>query len=434
MVYPSPDKTPVRNLKRKASRVDYGGSTKKTRPGYLGRPTTGFSGRNIPAKYRYKPMKRKTPVRSSNRQINSMSAGFVRLPKRNSKRIDDVAKFQRIGCVQTNEVSGTVTCPTTVDTVYFGHITCPVSQLNFIFCESLLKKLHYDLGVPIRSSQEVLSPLTVGDQIIFNFQTKMNGATALTLNFNFIALDTLSIQAARLVGLLFNNATNYSELDLVGVRFAPQATSNFSFKRWDAGRIRVRFASKSSLKVQNVSAYSATDDEADNVANIPLYGKTYSGNNTGVQFQGRQVIVGSNFTGGISTGVIFNQPDSNDNMYLKEPINAKTLGSKVVGGKIKIDPGHLVTNVLNWKKGYTMANYLTLVYDQINQTDVAPFIKIGKFCFYGLEKMINLGPTAGGNMKFFYEINLQSMATVTIGRNTYTGQDFSSQVVNYPTV
>ena len=435
-MYPSPNKSPMKTIGKRKRRNRVGAYvSKKYKTGTVKmnpRFQLGKSSNMIPLKFRMKKMVKQTSAYKG----GSMSGGFIRLPKRNSKRTNLVAQYQKTGCVQTNEVSGTVTVNLDVQTAYFGHITCPINQMNFIFVQAFLKKIWADLGVPIKNPQEIILPLTVGDQIIFTWQSKQEPVIVTILTFPFVALDTLAIQAARLVTALFSPLNNYSTYSFIGLRFAPQSTSSFPFKRWDPDRIRVKFACKSSFKLQNVSSYSATDDEADNVANIPLYGKTYSGNNTGVQFSGSNIGTGLfnyTFTGNVGNGIVNSQPtNTSDFDFLKEPINVRTLGRNIIGGKVKVDPGHLVTNVMNWQKSYSFTNYMSLIYGQTVNNDLAPFVRMGKFCFYGLEKMINLGPLSGGNMKFFYEINLQSMASCTIGKNTYTGQNFSNQIVNFP--
>lgn len=184
----------------------------------------------------------------------------------------------------------------------------------------------------------------------------------------------------------------------------------------DLHYMRIQHYAKSAIKFQNRTVNSAGNVEADDVDNVPLYGKTYDGfGKNWIQLEDRwyypPLVNEENSTNLASTvtGV------------LAEPAPLSTIKGCSKSGKIHLDPAEIKTSVLT--SGFKMnANkfLFLLARDQGGDSNI---VNLGKVRLITLEKMIQAVETTNENgIKLFYETDLKTGTIVTCPNVIHTTQ------------
>lgn len=160
---------------------------------------------------------------------------------------------------------------------------------------------------------------------------------------------------------------------------------------------------KSALKIQNRTINSSGNLEADDVDNVPLYGKSYEGSGNWFELSDQVFApeVASD-SPNILQGVFTNASNFSEPPSLRHVVHANK------SGKAHLDPGQIKTSVLIYRKRFTL-NQLLKVW--LNPTGGTPgttmsVIQIGKYRVFYLEKMIQAVATTDVNaITLAYEVD-----------------------------
>jgi hypothetical protein len=202
------------------------------------------------------------------------------------------------------------------------------------------------------------------------------------------------------------------------VRWAAVATTpavgNQIIAQYDLKRAKMAYYIKSSLKIQNRTTNTATSTEADDVDNVPLYGKAYDG-------PGNYFSLGENyFSPAHNTQQNFFIRGNLSTEPMAEPLPVGQFKRLKTCGKAHLDPGQIKTSVLtdSGKMGFNM---LTL---KLGASEAATnILAIGKQRVYILEKMIQSVATGDATgIKLAYEVDFKSGFSVYLPNLVVTTQ------------
>lgn len=305
------------------------------------------------------------------------------------------------------------------DIVYVGHATMPRDRVFEQTWQSILKLLCTKMNIRIRDFDAPLSeiPIPATSQFRFTFKADANTPTTSTESYVVVAGDT------------FNTVVDYfaavckSELllDIMPSTFAYVGDGGIQNASIALEALMLHFDVKSTLKIQNRSINSTGNDEADEVDNVPLYGKSIGGNGTGVQARFPGSSAPAQIFGKLTNGLI---SKVNQDVNAKEPLSGYFWPKSTEQGKVHLDPGCLKTSVLTTRKNISfrqiLKNYSTLPFANTGQ-----IVSVGKYRFFQLEKMIDTGVTI--NLIIAYELNSSMSCYATTKYNWTTAPIYKKQ-------
>jgi len=344
----------------------------------------------------------------------SISAGFT---KTNSKVIRSdmsVSNVQEAGGLLTDKKA-----------CYVGHTTCPNNTIVIFAFAAVIKKLIIKSGNDVNDL----------DQTIFGdiYEDGTLAGSFFTLNYRLGSVVTDPLASINF--LLSANNTVYTianamriwaqdkgtQLNFISMEFTiGNGVANIRTYKVQLMQTHVAFMVKSSLKIQNRSSSASGGDEADDVDNTPLYGKSYEGSGSGCDYVGDNIkgttihasLYGNENNGEFTRVTGFPVVTGGNTSLVEPPPGSHFFGVKKCG-KIHLDPGHLKTSVLTWRKSYEF-NKMILLYNNDTSHRFYRRFSEGKYRFFGLEKILE---TVNGadptDLRVAYEVNYSLTAVVT---------------------
>jgi len=187
-------------------------------------------------------------------------------------------------------------------------------------------------------------------------------------------------------------------------------------KSWDLTKARIKLYGKSALKIQNRTINTAGNLEADDVDNVPIYGKSYFGSGNYVGYfdpstsnqtwspmlyitNGTPVL--DKLAGVMYAKFIGNHP-------LTEPPVKSTLRNVKSVGKAHLDPGQVKTDVLTIQKSFNINTLINLLFHHTGENTQDFLHNIGLYKVFLFEKMIQAVATNNVNgIHIAYEVDLK---------------------------
>jgi len=362
--------------------------------------------------------KRKRKIASSGkgRSFGSgLMGGRVRR-KRRVKRRGKVSKMLSGGIYLTQERSVVQTSGTCV---YIGHCSVPVREGTLIVCMALVKAVCNSLGINANDFNENTDGFTFNDRLWINY-TNFTGPSATVSSVQFsltgISYFTLANNMANFFQGLNENA------EITQVYFQPDVlVSGIAKKLWNMQNASFTIYAKSDLKFQNRSVNETGDEDAEDVDNVPLIGRGYSGNGTGTTYNGGTIGVRPFYCD--RYGLL--SKDGDVGKSLKEPPFGQLFQRvKKVGG-VSVQPGGIKTSTLTTR--ITMG-FNTWIRKQLNTEYFQdyPIGHLGKFEFYALEKII--GGLSAQTIQVAAEKNLLIGCQFKLGAMKYTSMIYDASV------
>jgi len=381
-------------------------------------------GKKRPSSNSYTQTATKRQKRSSRSGAsNSTSSGFV---KPGTKRKVTETLYATKGVVQSYErgavYSGVVTPGVGAEQViYLGHATASPDQIRVHLWRAFVKFFANRLGYTVTSVQDKpLAGSTGGRRMTWEILYKQT-PTSVTSTTGFVLTDTMSWDT---FAGLFRTTFTSSNLQLQTMKVYELDTSAGAYAlpiaSFNLTKAKINIYAKSSFKVQNRTINTEGDNEGDDVDNVPLYGKSYEGSGNGAVYMKDGCSTGTFLAN--SQGIINPHPISIDSEFndLNEPPNYKQFTFVKKHGKIHLDPGHIKTSVLTYKKGFNMMNLMKILNDGASVTSV-PRVSIGNYRFFAMEKMVQAVATTTTNApKIAYEIDWKLGIYVTCPKSQIT--------------
>lgn len=282
---------------------------------------------------------------------------------------------------------------------YVGHATWVPSSILLYTCASIIKQLYYKVGRNPTSIDTTFVDSTL-DTVTFTYRLNDDAATGLTTvslgtvaaSPTILSMGTTLMNA--LQAIVWNKSTR-----LVSMFYKPTAaTASMNYYEMELETARVMLELKNTLKLQNRSVTSG--GEADDVDNVPVYGKFYEGSGSGCYKKGGTFGVFP-FSADDFYGVMARDGVTTDT---KEPLIPETLQYTKKTGKAKLEPGEIKTSTL--ESSHNM--YLRDLLEKLlvgTSASVSDHSRMGKFRLFAFEKMLEIYPTTIIPLKIAMEHN-----------------------------
>lgn len=318
--------------------------------------------------------------------------------------------FQR-GVFETYEDGGTLISKYNR---FIGHASIPRTHAIKALFRALVKSIVNYAGTTIANFEEG-AYFNAGDLFILRYRTAVD-APLLNISHAFALGNTYEDIATS----LFNAWFVAAGIDSTNVVFeSMEINSTTRVIQIPLRNADIEFYFKGSLKIQNRTTETVEDDEADDVNNVPLYGKTYSGPGTGMMIAGGSGTSASttNLIANIDSGLISLDGDQS---WSREPPLPFTLVRAHRMGKVRIEPGKIKTSTLLSKGRMNLTKYYRMVWSTSNT--VYPQTFFGKYEIMSLEKIMEAAPSDAGivPMDIAFEINRRFGAALIVKRTNNT--------------
>jgi len=342
------------------------------------------------------------------------SSGFA--GQGGSKRLTPFDEFAKSGVTICRERGAVVTTPASGQMQMIGHNTLSRENLYIDVARSMTKYIVSKVGYSVFDFAQ-----TVPYKISVFIRYKQNVTSAPTsFTYDILTTDTLEAAAGKLQAqftLLFDTSPS-TDIWFTQLTIIQYDTGGVNvIDRWAFGLsdAKIKLHVKSALKMQNRTQGAITDNESDDVNNVPLYGKFYEGSGNFIGFKKttsgvdktiedfeyigpKQTIafIGTEYFGTYGLPGLLTEP----------PTMTQTTRCQKIG-KIHLDAGQLKTSVLTFSKEYNF-NKLMQSLAKRNESATQDIYWKGNYRIFALEKMMQSETTAvenGNLIKIAYEID-----------------------------
>lgn len=347
----------------------------------------------------------------------SKSGSFIRRPK-SIRSYRKRFKITQKGVSKVVEYGGTTAA---ADVIYLGHCTCPQYQMRWMICAAMVKSMALKMGHMFRNFEDTIDYSKTGDLWKLWYNSKYDNVAEASFTYT-AAADNYTWRTV--VDYYTNNITiDNDQLNFSRFEFIPNITTTIlHFTQINLFGATIGFNVKSSLKFQNRSIPGTDEDDMENVANVPVYGKSYQGYGTGTQYVGG--------TGGVKPFVCDAEYGVMDkagvNQAELEPPIPQMFSNVKRSGKIHLDAGNMQTSKLTWKKRMPLATVLVSLFGDKSVDGSYPTYKvknIGLFRFMAFEKMIDTA-FSDPDITIGYEHNLDMYVAFNNGRMNTTTKEY----------
>lgn len=313
--------------------------------------------------------------------------------------------------------------------VYIGHTTWNPADIRYMMVAATVKRLFVKAGIPVGGLDSFIpvsstaglvqkykiqiwykgEPLAAEARTEVDFDatnTSYNSIMTLVLNQIFATKTNDQTQFLKLVLLTFGDGT-------AGAKYANVLSTV------DLTRSKIAVQVKSSLKIQNRTINTAGNVEADDVDNVPLYGRSYEGPGNGVIFNPfRATNAGQTAPniaplGTFSSNTIEPIPDNTSagSLYgYDEPPLANVFTKVSRTGKIHLDPAEIKTSVIFYRKSFYFNQLCNIFYyGSTSPTQGVYRFYNGNYRLFCLEKMLqSVATTSTNKISVHYEVDTKT--------------------------
>lgn len=369
--------------------------------------------------------------------VSSKSAGRLKTKRLSKSKYRKRRQAVVSGVTRVVETGGTSNSGANNEVVYVGH-AAPIWQLKYTMWWAVLRKLLVKAGGTVSmfnrtatiSAAVSAGPTGLLDGDRFRLIWKANASAAPTTSD--VVINNTTGATVELVVTQFVDLITSEDFELIELQFIP---ANVTESKLHRAIIRLNTLSlsvfmKLDLKIQNRTVNVATDDQADDVNNVPIYGKTYEGYGLGAVYNAVDSTNNIQFCANPTTGAIVNTPTLSE---LQEPLEYQKFEKVTKIGKIHLDPGQIKTSVLT-KKFTASFQYLL---HELNPALANGFNGSGQrnningrfssYRMFAVEKMIDSSTTSPETrtaVTIAWEHNMKIMMTVKENNSQPTSQDF----------
>jgi len=376
----------------------------------------------------FKKFRPSTTRRRGGSAANSRSAGYF---KTDGLTPNQMSRFLNQGVILHNE-HGEVITDAVRQVIYVGHSTTPAKSIMRVTFASLLKTLFKKAGLKVKNwDSPILFGANIPARVELSYKLKEGDQETLHA-FVLTTASTLdSVVSAMLTWINTFNADSFPKV-LTRIAYYHDigtfGSSRLIAYDLDLSSCTVEFLCLSHLKIQNRTINSTGNDQADDIDNVPIYGRSFDVNNTGTQFRdynqpataGKPILVTDPEFGSIN---YVPQPSAAGTTFYNEvPMPQQIVGCKS-HGKAHLDPGQIKTSKLQTTKTCGLNKIISLykTYNQITNTNVDMFW-MGQSRFFGFEKMINaVAMTSTNQFNLAFEHDLKIGAICRQYENHQTG-------------
>lgn len=322
---------------------------------------------------------------------SSKSSGFFK--KSSRRKLNTFEKVGARGITVCNELGGVLTGPL-MRTGYVGHAIFTRSFLRYNVARAFVKWIARQLKIDIvdfASSFPTEVPTGSAISVALCHRTSWTGTVTETL-LSITPGTTTFEQIAQEIYTLASAFTPSGQF--TSIRISHGNGTRFVYSMLKS---KIDVYVKSTLKIQNRTINASGNLQADDVDNVPLYGKSYYGTGNYIQMNYNDfapnnaqtdiyLIAPSGTTVSLDPPTIANGETGTVNPFTEPPKKNQLFNVKGVG-KAHLDPGQVKTSVLYYRKVFS----LNKVFQAASGTDGTSnqLCNIGKYRIFCFEKMLD---------------------------------------------
>lgn len=348
--------------------------------------------------------KKQTSGKKGSRQT-SRSTGFVKKAKRK------VQKKYNSGVQLTTERGGILNTKIAGEagpTVVIGHGTVPAEQTLTLIFRTIAQELARRVGIDITDVDTARFGET-NDVIRMYYFADRNLTTTI------LSHDITQLAVPRSVGTVgtammlwwqtLNEQAQLHSVDYLPISNQSPAPNASNYTRFQLPLLKARISMhvKSTLKMQNRTVEAEGDDDANDVDNVPLFGKVYEGSGNGMRSISKNG--GMSFVADDNYGDIWKQDTRSTGVdHIREPPPPNMFTNVKKHSKLRIEPGGIKTSSLTYNRSMLLDTLLQILNQETVGNEV--YIPMGTFRVMILEKMIQVGTFASDlGIRIGYEVN-----------------------------
>lgn len=362
----------------------------------------------------------------------SKSAGFI--SNAPSMAPAKVEMFMDKGVVATLEQGDVVSNTRAV--TYLAHSTNPRDSTMTIAIGALLKKLFNKAGIKIKNWDfYILDGTDIPARVEIVYKERDGGPRqrqAFTMPTNKTLRGMVNDIKAWLDTF---TPGNYPQQFLELQYFHDIGTigsSRLIAYEIDLQSVKLHYHCRSSMKIQNRTINSTGNNEADDVDNVPLYGRHFTVNGNGAMYRDYPDNGGVGSTPYLTTDKLYGvlnysvlPLEAGTTLYGEVPVKSQLTGVKQ-HGNIHLDPGEVKTSAIVHEATISWNGMIQRYYSKagtgVNNKDAQRFT-FGKTRILAMEKMINAVAVDATNApRIAYEHNLELACYATIYQNYQTAK------------
>lgn len=329
------------------------------------------------------------------------------------------SRLMKLGVFETREDGDTL--GSAVDCQWIGHASIVTDRAIIVIFRALIKALFNTMGQTIPNFEEDCYANS-GDSLILRYRTAPDAASASVL-YAFGASQTY-FTVARDLAATFVAAAGSQSTNVVFETLEFSSTTRIN--QIHLRNADIEFYFKSDLKVQNRSVTVAADNEADDVNNVPLFGRTYSGSGTGLLINAGNVspVASTMLLADKGTGLI----TLTNSSWAREPVQPWNMVKPGKAGKVHFDPGEIKTSTIVSRGKMNLSKFYNMIWKSLNTT--YPQTYFGKYQVMALEKVLDpaVNQAAKLAMTISYELQQRFGAYITPKKNNHTIDIVSDRV------
>lgn len=326
----------------------------------------------------------------------------------------------------------------TYESIQIAHNTMPIKESLMSLMRAMVKRLMLEHAIYVRDFAADASTygITVGDVIRINqYYPSTATSTSVASTYTYVANNTFDAIAETLArGLQSTSDAFQAKYD--SIEFVPVAASKLSAVNFPLAYMKVSVRSQTFLKVQNRTVTVATDNESDDVNNVPIVGKLikFKGNNLPWKINRPYLQgIGASGIGGLtyndialegrSTRAVSNRTGNTDFTFIGEPSQGPFFKPSeipqpwhfrnvVSHQKVRIQPGGIKTSAMKTQFQMSVQKYLMILLgtrganeDKLVYSPQAGYCQ----CFF-LEKLVGNSKTS---VLAAYEVELRLVTAIT---------------------
>lgn len=313
--------------------------------------------------------------------------------------------------------------------LYLIHGTMPIATVHYLACQAIIKAIFVHLGytVPTMTTATPGLPGTAGAALLrVRYYDSWSATTSIDIDMPFTdgttTFDALALLFAGNLSTL-TSQVRFRDLILFG-----DAAGTTICTQMNLQGSMLHFTSKAALKVQNRTIEATGDNEADDVNNVPLTGKTYEGTGGGTTHIASRIPLAIESNYGVAFLSDKTAVSSSSGPWPMEPPKPAEVMNCKKSGKIRLDPGKIKTSVLTTKETMSLDRFFYYTSNEgLNPATQKPYTNLGKWRALGFERMIakTPGATLPDTLSLSFEQQL-SIECYFSFRNSYVTEAMNS--------
>lgn len=336
------------------------------------------------AKEVYDMMKSQPPRRRQGQKY--MSAGKIKA-NRSVKKLGSVEKHTELGIVTRNQLGDIAVATPEANVLYIAQSSMPIQTMSKIVLSALLKRLALIAGMHVKDCVSHLTDNQYYNGIVEYRYKLRDGTEIVTQNFTVTAGSTTLENLTDAVFNFFNGLAGGSSLPVQSltlryyIEFGTTVSAKTLLADMDLTNVTVRVDAESIMRLQNRTVSINSNDQADDVDNVPLRCKFFQYDSNGTMYRDYATAQSkSNLTTDPIWGVLptVQQSIAGTQMYKELPYKSQIVGCKSTGD-FMFQPGTIRTSRVKNSLSVSFNKYIAIAFTKSSANTGALLGKFERF-------------------------------------------------------